>query len=274
MRASYTAGVVVTLIEEGIGFSDVYGISAGCSHSANYISGDIWRARASFVEFFANRGVAGWGQFLRGNGYFNAEYIYEIACEPDEKLPFQFDAFMENPAQIHIEAFEPDTGRTVYWTKADMPTMLDLMKRARACSTMPVFMKPIEIDGQLCYDGGIGDSWGIPLAQAKRDGYKKFFIVRTQKRDYRKTEDKHPGFIKMLLGKNKAVADRMLERYKHYNAILDEIDELEARGEAYVFCPHTVLVKNTTLKQPLLEESFRLGYEQAQSELSAWRSFL
>jgi len=123
-------------------------------------------------------------------------------------------------------------------------------------------------------DGGIGDSWGIPLAQAKRDGYKKFFIVRTQKRDYRKTEDKHPGFIKMLLGKNKAVADRMLERYKHYNAILDEIDELEARGEAYVFCPHTVLVKNTTLKQPLLEESFRLGYEQAQSELSAWRDFL
>jgi len=274
LRASYTAGVPVTMLEEGIEFSDVYGISAGSSHSANYISKDIWRTKTSFVEFFANPGVAGWGQFLRRRGYFNAEYIYEKACLPGEKLVFDFDMFLENPARMHIEAYERETGRTVSWGKEDFKTMSDLMKRVRGCSTMPVFMPAVEIGGLYYLDGGISDSSGILLEQAKRDGFKKFFIVLTQERGYRKKPDAHPLFIKTLLGRHKNVAERMLERHKNYNKILDEIESLEANGSAYVFYPRTMFVKSTTLDQALLKESYRLGYEQAREELSAWRGFL
>ena len=149
MRASYTAGVVVTLLEEGIEFADVYGISAGSSHAGNYVSKDIWRSKTSFVEFFRSREAAGWGGFLRGRGYFNSAYIYGQACLPGEKLPFDFDTFRENPARIHIEAIERDTGKTICWGKEDMPTMQDLMIRARASSTMPLFMPPVEVDGQF-----------------------------------------------------------------------------------------------------------------------------
>ena len=274
LRASYTAGVPVTMLEEGIEFSDVYGISAGSSHAGNFISKDIWRTKTSFVEFFAIPGVAGWGGFLRRRGYFNAEYIYEKACLPGENLPFNFEAFMENPARMHIEAYERETGRTVSWGKDDMKTMSDLMKRVRACSTMPVFMRPIEIDGHFYLDGGISDSRGILLEQAKRDGFKKFFIVLTQERGYRKKPDAHPLFIKAVCSPHKNVAEQMLERYKHYNEILDEIADLEANGDAYVFYPRTMFVKSTTLDQALLKESYRLGYAQAREELSAWRDFL
>ena len=274
MRASYTAGVPVTMLEEGIEFSDVYGISAGSSHAANYISRDIWRTKASFVDFFANPGVAGWGMFLRGRGYFNAEYIYERCCLPGEKLVFNFEEFLDNPMRMHIEAFERDTGRSVQWNKDDMKTMPDLMKRVRACSTMPLFMPPIEIEGHFYLDGGIADSSGIMLEQAKRDGFNKFFIVLTQERGYRKRPAKRPLFIKTLCGPHKNVAKRMLSRYEHYNEILDEITELEARGDAYVFYPRVMPVKSTTLDQALLQESYRLGYAQAKEELSAWRDFL
>ena len=274
LRASGTAGVPVTLLEEGIEFSDVYGISAGSSHTANYISKDIWRTKTSFVEFFENHGVAGWGGFLRGRGYFNAEYIYEKACLPGEKLVFDFESFLENPARMHIEAYERDTGKTVIWGKDDMKTISDLMKRVRACSTMPVFMPPVEVGGSVYLDGGLSDSRGILLEQAKRDGFKKFFIVLTQERGYRKKPDAHPLFIKALLGRHKNVAERMLDRYVRYNEILDEISALEADGSAYVFCPRTMLVKSTTLDQSLLRESYRLGYAQAREELPAWREFL
>ena len=274
MRAGYTAGVVVTLLEEGVEFADVYGISAGAIHAANYIARDAWRARSSFMEFMAAPGVSGWGGFLLGRGYFNAEYIYMKACLPGEPLPYNFQAFAENPSRIHVEAFERDTGKTVCWGKEDMPEMMDLMRRVRASSTMPLLMKPAEVDGRIYLDGGIGDSWGIPLAKAKADGYKKFFIVRTQKREYRKPPDKHTFPTKALCGIHRNVAERMLARHIHYNAILDETDALEASGAAYVFCPRTMLVKNTTLDQGLLGESYRLGYEQAQSELAAWRDFL
>lgn len=273
-RASYTAGVVVTLLEEGIEFVDVYGISAGSSHTVNYISKDIWRSRVSFVDFMGIPGVAGWGGFLRGRGYFNAQYIYEESCLPEEKLPFDFETYARNPARAHIEAFEPDTGRTVYWGKDDMSDLSSLMRRVRASSTMPLFMNPIEIDGQLCLDGGLGDSWGLPLAQAKRDGYKKFFVVRTQERAYRKRPDRHPVLTRALFSKHKSVPDRMLERARRYNAILDEIDELEAKGCACVFCPRSMPAKNTTIALPLLKESYRRGYEQAREELPVWRDFL
>jgi predicted patatin/cPLA2 family phospholipase len=152
--------------------------------------------------------------------------------------------------------------------------MPELMRRVRACSTMPFFMPPITIDGQLYFDGGLGDSWGVPLAQAQRDGYKKFFIVRTQKRGYRKSPDKYPGLTKLITGKHKNIEQRMLDRHKYYNAILDEIETLEEKGEAYVFYPDTMPVTSTTIKQPALQESYRLGYEQARGELSAWRDFL
>ena len=274
MRASATAGVPVTLLEEGIEFSDVYGISAGSSHAGNFISKDIWRTRASFVEFFANPGVAGWGQFMRRRGYFNAEYIYEKACLPGEKLTYDFETFLANPARMHIQAYERETGRSVYWGKDDFKTMPDLMKRVRACSTMPIFMRPIEIGGLYYLDGGIADSSGIMLEKAKQDGYKKFFIVLTQVRGYRKRPSSHPAFVRALCGRHKNVAESMLTRYVNYNKLLDEIDALEADGSAYVFYPKTMLVKNTTLDQELLKESYRLGYAQAQEELSLWRDFL
>jgi predicted patatin/cPLA2 family phospholipase len=274
MRASYTAGALVTLLEEGVEFPDVYGISAGSSHTVNYISKDIRRSKASFVDFMATPGAAGWGSFLRGRGYFSAEYIYERACLPDELLPYDFEAFLNNPARPHVEAFERDTGRTVCWGKDDMPTLLDLMRRVRASSTMPFFMPPVRLGGHVYLDGGLGDSWGLPLEQAKRDGYKKFFIVRTQVRGYRKSKNKHPFLTKALFGAYKAVAQRMLARYQHYNAILDEIDELEARGDAYVFCPCVMPVKNTTITPALLQASYGAGYEQARGELAAWRDFL
>ncbi len=40
MRASYTAGVVNTLLENELYFDFVAGISAGASHSVNYLSRD------------------------------------------------------------------------------------------------------------------------------------------------------------------------------------------------------------------------------------------
>jgi Predicted esterase of the alpha-beta hydrolase superfamily len=273
-RASYTGGAAVTLLEEGIEFSDVYGISAGSSHACNYISKDAWRTRASFGEFMAVPRAAGWGHFLRGQGYYNSKYIYEIACLPGEKLPFDLETFLNNPSRPHIESYERDTGRTVYWGKEDMQTMSDLMQRVRACSTMPFFMPPIEIEGHVYLDGSIGDSWGIPIGKAKQDGFKKFFIVLTQERGYRKSPSKHPGLIKAMVAPHKNVAERMLTRYEHYNKILDEIDELEKAGDAYVFYPNEMKVKTTTLDQRLLDESFNQGYAQAQSELSAWRDFL
>ncbi|MDR0888349.1 MAG: patatin family protein [Coriobacteriales bacterium] len=274
MRASNTAGVVLTLLENGINFKDVYGISAGSSHTVNYISRDALRARESFVDFIVRPHVAGVKEFLMGHGYFNAHYIYEVSGHANGIMPFDFDTFMENPADMHIDAFCLDTGETVHWSKADTPTLDALMTRVRASSTMPKIMPAVHLNGHTYLDGGLGDSWGIPLEQAKSDGYERFFIVRTQERTYRKQPATHTGVMRLLFAGHAIVADRTRERPAHYNAICDEIEELERSGAACVYYPEHMTVKNTTVDLPALQEAYKLGYEQSCQEVGKWKEFL
>ena len=280
MRASYTAGVVVTLLERGLNFGAVYGISAGSSHTCNYLSRDIPRAKASFVDLVKDPRFGGIGTWITGKGYFNAAHLYEGIAEElagtDEVMAFDWDTFSANPADMHIEAFDIDAGKTVAWTKADAREPRDLLLRVRASSTMPGFMPPVTIDGRTYVDGGLGDSWGILLDAARRDGFTRFFVVRTQERAYRKRKPsaRADALVRLAFRKHPVVADRTRERWRHYNAILDELDALEREGAAYVFCPETMPVTNRETNLAKLQASYDLGYAQAQREADAWERWL
>lgn len=280
MRASGTAGVVVTLLERGINFGRVYGISAGSSHTCNYLSRDAARAKASFVDLVRDPDFGGMGTFVAGKGYFNAPHLYEGIGEDlagtDELMAFDWETFRANPADLHIEAFDQATGETRAWTKADMPTMRDLLLRVRASSTMPGFMPPVEIEGRRYVDGGLGDSWGILLDAARRDGFERFFIVRTQERSYRKRElsPSARSLVKALFWRRPLVAKRTIERWERYNALLDEIDRLEREGAAYVYCPESMMATSRTRDVVQLETSYARGYAQAQREADVWETWL
>ena len=123
MRNSYTAPMVVELLARNLNFGCVYGISAGSSHTVNYLVRDATRARASFVELVKYPRFGGWGSFLRGEGYFNGPYLYEELIETapaDDPMSFDWDTFRANPADLHIEAMDWDTGETVAFTKAEI----------------------------------------------------------------------------------------------------------------------------------------------------------
>lgn len=280
MRASYTAGVIVTLLERGLRFGHIYGISAGSSHTVNYVSRDAARTKASFVDLVRDPDFGGMGSMLRGDGYFNAHHLYEGIAEKlagtDELFAFDWETFCANPADVHIDAFDPATGETVRWSKADMPTLRDMMLRVRASSTMPLFMPPPTIDGRTFYDGGLGDSWGIPLEAARRDGFERFFIVRTQERSYRKQP---PGWgmktlFRTAFRKNPLVAECTIERWHFYNDLCDEVERLERAGAAYVFYPKRMPVSNKETDLAKLQDSYDHGYAQAQREAAAWEQWL
>lgn len=112
MRASYTCALANMLLENGIFFDNVYGLSAGASNTVNYVSRDIDRVRRSFVDLVEDPEFGGIHTLLQHRGYFSAEHIYEEAGLPDGFLPFDFEAFCTNPAKITIESFNRDTGES------------------------------------------------------------------------------------------------------------------------------------------------------------------
>lgn len=280
MRASYTAGAVVTLLERQLHFGGVYGISAGSSHAVNYVSRDIARTKASFVDLVRDPRFGGVGSFLRGHGYFNAPYLYEGVAEElagtDAVMAFDFDTFAASDADVHIEGFDWDTGETVAWTKADCPTLRDMMLRVRASSTMPLFMPPTVINGRTFMDGGLGESRGILLDAARRDGFERFLVIRSQPRGYRKKPPRSAAqaLFRAAFRAHPQVAERTIERWQPYNALCDEVDRLEREGAACVFHPDEMPVSNRETDHAKLSRAYDQGYAQAQREADAWETWL
>lgn len=276
MRASYTAGVVNTLLENEIYFDNVYGLSAGSSNSVNYLSRDIDRTKRSFVDIVAAPRFGGMGTFVTGKGWFNAHNIYEEMGLPGGFIPFDMETFSANPAKVTIESFQRDTGKTVYWTKDDMGTLEDLMVRVRASSTLPFVMPSPVVDGQHYYDGGMGEGAGFLLPRAKHDGFKRFFIVRTRPRSYRKSRPQglSDRLMHLYFHKYPHLLHALDSRWQRYNVIADEIDQLAADGAAYVFYADGMAVSSGETDLAKLQESYDTGYAQAQEELPAMKRFL
>jgi predicted patatin/cPLA2 family phospholipase len=274
MRASLTSGMVVTLLEAGLSFDWVAGISAGASNSVNYLSRDAWRARRSFVEFAADDQFGGMRHFLRGEGLFNAEYIYQRAGADGAALPFDWATYQASEAQLRIIGFDAGSGDEVVWTREDMPRVEDLMVRVRASSTMPGLMPPVHLDGHVYVDGAMGTDGGIALSQAQAEGFEKFVIILTQERGYRKAPQRFPAVYRSIFHRYPALADALLTRWKRYNETRERVFALEESGHAHVFAPEIMPVANSTRDLSRLAAAHRMGLSQSRRELPALREFV
>ncbi|MGO2037488.1 MAG: patatin-like phospholipase family protein [Brevibacterium sp.] len=274
MRASLTSGMVVTLLDAGLDFDWVAGISAGASNTVNYLSGDARRARRSFVDFAADEQFGGWRYFARGQGMFNAEYIYQKAGGPEEALPFDWESFQSSTGDMRIIAFDAESGEEVVWSRKDTPRIDDLMIRVRASSTMPGLMPPVHLDGHVYVDGAMGEDGGIALSQAQREGFEKFVIVLTQERSYKKLPQRFPTVYRNIFRRYPALGEALLTRWKRYNETRERIFALEAEGKAHVFAPERMPVDNGTRNLSRLAAAHRLGLSQSRRELPKIREFV
>ena len=274
MRASLTSAMVVTLLEAGLSFDWVAGISAGASNTVNYLSRDARRARRSFVEFAADDQFGGMKHFLRGEGLFNAEYIYQRAGVEGAALPFDWTTFSASESQMRIIAFDAEAGTEVVWTQDDVPRVEDLMVRVRASSTMPGLMPPVHLDGHVYVDGAMGPDGGIALSQAQAESFEKFVIILTQERGYRKEPQRFPAVYRGIFRRYPAVADALLTRWTRYNETRERVFALEEEGRAHVFAPEIMPVANSTRDLSRLAAAHRMGLSQSRRELPALREFV
>lgn len=274
MRGSFSSGITNVLLENNLYFDYVAGISAGSSCVVNYVSRDIDRTKKSFVDFINDPNFSGLEQFLRGNGFFNSKYIYEQSGLKDEALPFDFKTFFENPAKVRIGSFEKNTGKTIYFSKKDMKDDLDVMKMTRASSTIPIAMPVPSIDGVEYLDGGLGFSGGIPIDIALREGYKKFFIVLTREKYYKKDPMNNEMFLRWHFRNQPKVLDAILTRHERYNRTLKVIEQLEREGRAIVIRPDVMILDSMIVDYDKAEKTYYMGYIQGMRDLNHWKEFL
>ena len=96
MRASYTCALANVLLENGIFFDNVYGLSAGASNAVNYVSRDIDRTKRSFVDLVKDPEFGGVGTFLQHKGFLqfkkhkfgmNSTYSFRSLANSQTTIP-------------------------------------------------------------------------------------------------------------------------------------------------------------------------------------------
>ncbi|OCA95728.1 patatin-like phospholipase family protein [Actinobaculum suis] len=274
-RAVATAPVVEKLIALGIEFPYAAGISAGATHTANYISKDAGRSRASFINLAADKRAGSWQSFLQGRGLFDSEYIYHHTSAPGELLPFDYPALENSSQDYRILAFRIADGQTVAWGREDVHSKEDFLVRVQASSSMPGLMPFTAVDGEFYADGGIGATGGIAIDAAEADGYENFFVVMTRSRDYVKTSNPVSDHLMRTLFRNAPkVAEAIVERPERYNRTREHLFELERQGRAYLYFPEHALPANRERDPEKLTIAYEAAQAQVEAEYPRWLRFL
>lgn len=276
MRASYTTGTVVALIEQGLRFPFVCGVSAGSSNVVNYLHGDPWRARESFTDIARDPRFGDWKTFLAGKGMFSAHWIYQESCLPGAPLTYNYRRFEQSTPAFAIQAFDIDNGESVVWGRDDVHSLQDLMVRVRASSSIPFMMPFTQVGGRTFADGGLGVGAGLALQCALDAGYERVVAVLTRPKGYRKGKTSKGQLMLATLHErtHPCLADALRTRNERYNAEIERLEQMEREGRAFIVYADRMAVKSSTHDADALQRSYEEGYRLSQLTLPSLLAWL
>ncbi len=269
MRGMFTAGVLDVLMEEGIEFDGVIGVSAGAAFGCNFKSRQIGRTIRYNKRFCKDKRYCSFWSLLTTGDLYGVDFCYRQL--PEELDLFDHDSFDQNPLNFYVVACDIETGAPIY--KQCNKVNQDLLEWLRASASMPLVSRIVEIDGHKLLDGGICDS--IPLEEMERLGYQRNLVVLTQPADYRKKPNKAMPLIRWIFRKYPKLVETMENRHRMYNRQVDLVAEKEKAGEILVIRPKERLPVGRIEKNPeKLQEAYHLGRYAARERLREVTSFL
>ena len=269
MRGMFTAGVIDVMMENGIDYDGIIGVSAGAAFGCNYKSRQIGRAIRYNMKFCNDKRYSGIGSLIKTGNIYNTDFAYgEVPLKYDV---FDFDAYQNDSTEFYVVCTDIETGEAVYHSYGGKDDHgFDWI---RASASMPIVSRIVEIDGQKLLDGGIADS--IPVKYFEKIGYDKNVVVLTQPGSYRKKKNALLPLIRLKYRKYPKLAEAMENRHLVYNQTLEYIAEQEKQGKLFVIRPKEKLRIGKVEKDPeKLKEIYDLGRETAALQLSAVRDFL
>ena len=269
MRGLFTAGVMDVLMENGIVFDGIVGVSAGAAFGCNYKSGQIGRVLRYNTTYCQDWRYCSFRSLIKTGDLYGADFCYHEL--PEQLDLFDDEAFQKNPADFYAVCTDCESGEPVY-KKIQSAQYTDL-EWIRASASMPLVSRIVDINGQKLLDGGIADS--IPLRFMENSGYANNVVVLTQPRSYRKKKNSLLPLMKLALKKYPKVVDAMARRHINYNETLAYIRKQEQAGKVFVISPDEKLDIGRTEKDPdKLRAVYAIGRKAAEAKLGELQRFL
>ena len=257
-RPMFSCGVMDALIDSGVEFEYVIGVSAGISNASSYISKQTGRNLEIMQKYRHDKRYLGFRNIFSDKSIFGRKFIYETI--PRELMPFDKETFFSSSAEFVVGVTNAHTGEMEYMNRKDPVNGHILLQ---ATCALPVIFPPIVYEGKQYYDGGLVDS--IPAQKAIDDGNEKMLIVLTRTKDYVKTESKaYKIAASILKRKYPQVAQRLLTRHTRYNKEVEFCNQLEREGRAVILRPsEEVQIESLEGDMEKIERIYKYGYDLA-----------
>lgn len=269
MRGLFTAGVMDVMMEAGVEFDGIVGVSAGSSFGCNYKSRQPGRVIRYNIRFRNDPRYMGLRTFLRTGDLVGADFAYHVM--PMELDVFDSATFESNPAEFWLVTTDVTTGEPVYY-RMDRVTH-ESLEWLRASASMPIVTRPVRVDdGRLMLDGGISDS--IPLKFFDERGYDRNVVVLTQPRDFLKKPAAMWPF-RLFMRRYPRIVEAMERRHEMYNAQLQYVASRAAAGKAFVIAPDRPLkIGRVEMNLRKMKNVYEAGRTACRRVLPALKEFL
>jgi predicted patatin/cPLA2 family phospholipase len=258
LRGIYTSGVLRFLMDKGIYFPYVIGVSMGACNAANYVSRQPERNRIVCTRYVNDPRYISYTRLLLRGELFGMKFIFDTI--PRSLVPFDYNNFMESNVTCITVVTDCDTGKSLYYEKKDLGE--DYLKILQASNSLPFIAKPVHYKGRTLMDGGLSDS--VPVRKSMDDGNKKNVLVLTRPKGYRKKRHRFFRLAAIRYPRHKGLCEAIVNRHVIYNETMDFIDQLEQRGELLVIRPRLPLgVGRAERNKDKLYEAYDQGYSDA-----------
>ncbi len=268
LRGLFSGGVIDVMMESGIEYDALIGVSAGAAFGCNYKSKQIGRPLRYNMRYAKDWRYCSVRSLLLTGDIFGAKFCYQTL--PLKLDPMDKETYESNPMDMIVVCTDVHTGKPVYHKINELtPEALEWM---RASASMPFVSRIVRVDGHAMLDGGISDS--IPVQYAVEQGYDKVVVVTTQPEDYVKKPFGHDGIVRLALHKYPRLAQAILDRHRMYNREMAYLKEKEEEGRIYCIRPDEALdikrIEHDAGKMETVYQVGRLKGEVIMDELKAY----
>lgn len=269
MRGLFTAGILDVMMESGIEFDGMVGVSAGAAFGCNYKSRQPCRAIRYNIRFARDKRYCSWQSWWKTGDLYNARFGYHII--PTRYDIFDDKAYDENPMAFYAVCTDVETGKAVY-KRLDKSGHLTY-DWIRASASMPLASKVIELEGKKVLDGGVADS--IPLEFFEHIGYDRNIVILTQPEGYVKEHNRLMPLMRIALRKYPNMIEALDKRHLMYNRQLEYVREAERKGRCLVIRPDAKLPIGHISHDPdEMMRVYNIGREMGERKLDEMRKFL
>ena len=269
LRVLFSMGIMDVMMEHGIRFDGIIGVSAGATMGCNYKSHQPGRALRYNINFADDWRYCSLKSWIRTGNLVGAEFAYHTL--PEQLDIFDNTTYTQDPTDFCVVCTDTATATPVYRRVRTMD--YEGLEWLRATASLPIVSENVNVGGLQLLDGGIVDS--MPLKYWQIAGHRRNIVILTQPVGFRKKRTRLMPFFRIFCRRTPAIIKAMARRHEMYNAQLDFLAEEVKKGNTLLLCPDAPLrIGRTETNRKKMQAVYDAGRHYGERHIGEIMRFL